>query len=148
VVSAQFLLDSESSIHSDFMRMSAITTEEHQHHQHHQQSQEVQAHQKIQTNDESQVDSANAEGVINRIDTQTREANISRGSIEKWKRGPATLDFIFSDDLFLNELQQGDKIRFTFEIKNGDFLITDYALILNEQEQEQMPMPMQEHNHD
>jgi Cu(I)/Ag(I) efflux system membrane fusion protein len=159
VVSAQFLLDSESSIHSDFMRMSAITTEEHQHHQ---QSQEVQAHQKIQTNDESQVDSANAEGVINRIDTQTREANISRGSIEKWKIGPATLDFIFSNDVFLNELQQGDKIRFTFEIKNGDFLITDYALILNEheheheheQEQEQMqmrmemPMPMQEHNHD
>jgi Cu(I)/Ag(I) efflux system membrane fusion protein len=96
------------------------------------------------------VDSANVEGVINQIDTQTRVANISRGSIEKWKRGPATLDFIFSDDVFLNELQQGDKIRFTFEIKNGDFLITDYALILNEQEQMpmQMEMPMQEHNHD
>jgi Cu(I)/Ag(I) efflux system membrane fusion protein len=153
VVSAQFLLDSESSIHSDFMRMSAITSEEHQHHQ---QSQAVQTHQNIQTNDESQVDSANVEGVINQIDTQTRVANISRGSIEKWKRGPATLDFIFSDDVFLNELQQGDKIRFTFEIKNGDFLITDYALILNEQEQMPMqmempmpmPMPMQEHNHD
>jgi Cu(I)/Ag(I) efflux system membrane fusion protein len=71
-------------------------------------------------------------------------ANISRGPIEKWERGPATLDFVFSERVFLNELQQGDKIRFTFEIKNGDFLIIDYVLILQEQEQEQM----QGHNHD
>jgi Cu(I)/Ag(I) efflux system membrane fusion protein len=150
VVSAQFLLDSESSIHSDFMRMSTITAEDHlghQSHQKHQENQDHQTHQKNQNNQEnyeSQVDSANVEGVINQINIQTRVANISRGPIEKWERGPATLDFVFSDLVFLNELQQGNKIRFTFEIKNGDFLITDYVLIIQEQEQE----PMQGHSHD
>jgi Cu(I)/Ag(I) efflux system membrane fusion protein len=144
VVSAQFLLDSESSIHSDFMRMSAITAEEHQHHQENQDDKAHHENHESQENYESQFDSANVEGVINQINVQTRVANISRGPIEKWERGPATLDFVFSERVFLNELQQGDKIRFTFEIKNGDFLIIDYVLILQEQEQEQM----QGHNHD
>jgi Cu(I)/Ag(I) efflux system membrane fusion protein len=40
----------------------------------------------------------------------------------------------------LNKLQKGDKIAFTFEIRNGDFLITDYALISQQQKQG--------HNHD
>ena len=155
VVSAQFLLDSESSIHSDFMRMSAITEEDnlghqkHKSHQKHQANQDNQTHQNNQDNQEnydSQVDSANVEGVINQINIQTRVANISRGPIEKWERGPATLDFVFSDLVFLNKLKRGNKIRFTFEIKNGDFLITDYVLIIQEQEQEQEQM--QGHNHD
>jgi Cu(I)/Ag(I) efflux system membrane fusion protein len=150
VVSAQFLLDSESSIHSDFMRMSAITAEDHQHHQENQDDIAHHENHENQENYESQFDSANVEGVINQINGQTRVANISRGPIEKWERGPATLDFVFSERVFLNELQQGDKIRFTFEIKNGDFLIIDYVLILQEQEQEQEPeqMQMQGHNHD
>ena len=142
VVSAQFLLDSESSIHSDFMRMSAMTAQEHQHHQ---ETQEGKADQKKQ---EVQVDSANVEGVINHINVQTRSANISRGPIEKWGRGSATLDFIFSDSVSIKELQQGEKIRFTFEIQNGVFLITDYAPILNKQVQEQKQHKMQGHNHD
>ncbi len=118
VISAQFLLDSESSIHSDFMRMSVITSEDHLDHE------------------DKQVDSANVEGVINQINMQSRVANISRGSIEKWGRGPATLDFVFGDSVFLKKLQKGDKVRFTFEVRNNDFLITDYALI------------NQEHKHD
>lgn len=135
VVSAQFLLDSESSIHSDFMRMSAITTEDHQHHQ------KNQAHQASQKN---QKNPANVEGVINQINTQTRVANISRSSIEKGGADPVTRDYVFSNSVSLNELQQGDKIRFTFEIQNDALLITDYALLTHEP----MPMPMQEHNHD
>ena len=66
--------------------------------------------------------------------------NISRGPIEKWGRGAATLDFVFADSVSLTELQQGDKIHFTFEIRDGDFLITDVALTLQEQKQE--------HSHD
>jgi Cu(I)/Ag(I) efflux system membrane fusion protein len=119
VTSAQFLLDSESSIHSDFMRMSFTPA--------------------IDVQDNA-VDSADVEGVINQLNLQTRVANISRGRIEKWGRGPATLDFVFADSMTLSKLQQGDKIHFTFEIRNGDFLITDYALIPQEQKQE--------HNHD
>ena len=52
----------------------------------------------------------------------------------------ATIDFIFSEKQSLNKLQQGDKIEFTFEVQNGDFLITDYAVVIQEQKQE--------HNHD
>ena len=85
--------------------------------------------------EDEKVDSANVEGVINHINLQTRVANISRGPIEKWGRGPATLDFVFTDRLFLNKLQQGDKIHFTFDIQNGDFLITDYALTMQGNEQ-------------
>ncbi|MFT4809972.1 MAG: Cu(I)/Ag(I) efflux system membrane fusion protein [Paraglaciecola sp.] len=127
VTSAQFLLDSESSIHSDFMRMSFTPANNVQ----------------DDTADDIQdntVDSADVEGVINQLNLQTRVANISRGPIEKWGRGPATLDFVFADNVSLNKLQKGDKIAFTFEIRNGDFLITDYALISQQQKQE--------HNHD
>jgi Cu(I)/Ag(I) efflux system membrane fusion protein len=42
--------------------------------------------------------------------------------------------------LSLNKLQPGDTIYFTFDIQNGDFLITDYALTMQEN--------MQEHDHD
>ena len=95
VTSAQFLLDSESSINSDFMRMSTLTADD---------------------NQDEKVDSAIVEGVINQINPQTRIANISRGPIEKWQRGPATLDFVFADRVTLTTLQQGSKIHFTFEI--------------------------------
>jgi Cu(I)/Ag(I) efflux system membrane fusion protein len=113
VTSAQFLLDSESSINSDFMRMSFIPTDDDQ----------------VNTTHKNQPDSAIVEGVINQFNLRTRVANISRGPIEKWQRGPATLDFVFSDGVSLNQLQQGDKIYFTFEIQNGDFVITDYVVI-------------------
>jgi Cu(I)/Ag(I) efflux system membrane fusion protein len=127
VTSAQFLLDSESSIHSDFMRMSIISADGDQY-----------------TNQDIKTESATVVGTINQINPQTRVVNISRGSIEKWGRGPATLDFIFSNGVPLNKLQQGDKIHFTFEIQNGDFLITDAALA----NQEHKPEHKQEHNHD
>lgn len=127
VTSAQFLLDSESSIHSDFMRMSFTPANNVQ----------------DDTADDIQdntLDTADVEGVINQLNPQTRVANISRGPIEKWDRGPATLDFVFANNVTLKKLQQGDKIHFTFEIRDDNFLITDYAL---------MPqLQKQEHNHD
>jgi Cu(I)/Ag(I) efflux system membrane fusion protein len=111
VSSAQFLLDSESSIDSDFKRMSSRSGE---------------------TPLNEQTDSAEAGGLINHINAQTRVANISRGAIEKWGRDPATMDFVFADNFLLDSLQQGDKIHFTFEIQNGDFVITDYVLSMQE----------------
>jgi Cu(I)/Ag(I) efflux system membrane fusion protein len=131
VISAQFLLDSESSIQSDFMRMSLAPEDD------------VQYKKADGIQDDAapdNIDSADVEGVINQINLQTRVANISRGPIEKWGRGAATLDFVFADSVSLTGLQQGDKIHFTFEIRDGDFLITDFALTLQEQKQE--------HNHD
>jgi Cu(I)/Ag(I) efflux system membrane fusion protein len=131
VISAQFLLDSESSIQSDFMRMSSAPEDDIQY----------EKADEVQDNDApDSINSADVEGVINQINLQTRVANISRGPIEKWGRGAATLDFVFADSVSLTELQKGDKIHFTFEIRDGDFLITDFALTLQVQKQE--------HNHD
>ena len=144
VTSAQFLLDSESSIHSDFMRMSLSPADIAQKNK----GQENKADDlQVNTSDEN-VDSANVEGIINHINHQTRVANISRGPIEKWGRGPATLEFVFTDRLSLNTLQQGDKIHFTFDIQNGDFLITDYVLTMQEKMHEKMQEKVQEHKHD
>jgi Cu(I)/Ag(I) efflux system membrane fusion protein len=131
VISAQFLLDSESSIQSDFMRMSLAPEDNIQY----------KKADEIQDDDApDDIDSADAEGVINQINLHTRVANISRGPIEKWGRGAATLDFVFADSVSLTKLQKGDKIHFTFEIRDGDFLITDFALTPQEQKRE--------HNHD
>jgi Cu(I)/Ag(I) efflux system membrane fusion protein len=73
-------------------------------------------------------ESAIVEGVINQINHQTRVANISRGPINKWQRGPEILDFVFADGVTIKPLQVENKIHFTFEIQNGDFVITDYVL--------------------
>lgn len=72
----------------------------------------------------SSVSSATVEGVINSIDVDMRSLNISRGPIKKWGRGPATMDFLVSDPITLKDWQPEQAIRFTFEISNGNFVIT------------------------
>jgi Cu(I)/Ag(I) efflux system membrane fusion protein len=106
VTSAQFLLDSESSKSSDFVRM------------HHQQDTDA------DMADENAHDSASAEGVINNISHSQRRVNISRGPIEKWGRGPATLDFLIQDALDISQLTENSKVRFTFYMADGEFIIT------------------------
>ena len=80
------------------------------------------------------VSSATVDGVINAIDEQNRVLNISRGPIEKWGRGAATLDFKAAEDIDLSALQSGDAVTFTFEVRD-DFVITDISLIENEQQE-------------
>ena len=74
---------------------------------------------------ESDVQSATVDGVINTVDVTSRVLNISRGAIEKWGRGPATLDFAVDEAVAMNALQAGQTISFTFEIHDGDFIIVD-----------------------
>jgi Cu(I)/Ag(I) efflux system membrane fusion protein len=138
VTSAQFLLDSESSIDSDFRRMSFTPADDGQENVVDVPKNITKEHTKDKKH--KNIDSADVEGVINHINLKTRVANIRRGPIEKWGRGPSTLDFVFVDKVSLKKLQHGDKIHFTFEVQNGHFLITDYALITQQQKQE--------HNHD
>jgi Cu(I)/Ag(I) efflux system membrane fusion protein len=128
VTSAQFLLDSESSISSDFERIS------HRHSKHddlpgmgasldHRQQVEEQ-----QINNEAF--SATVTGLINSIDRQSRQINISRGPIEKWSRGPATMDFYFDESLNLALFNPGDGIRFTFEVSKDQLVVLDAELLL------------------
>lgn len=111
VISAQFLLDSESSIHSDFLRMSAMPNES-------------------EASDDPDVfPTATVEGEINTIDLSNRLINITRGAIEKWGRGPATMDFYLSESIDIGSIENVTIIRFTFEIREGDFVIVELTPI-------------------
>jgi Cu(I)/Ag(I) efflux system membrane fusion protein len=116
VSSAQFLLDSESSKSSDFKRMSYDNPAEI--------SDSTTMSEMKSTND---ISSATVSGTINSIMLNHGMVNISRGPIEKWQREAATLDFIFDEKLNqadLASLHQGSIVEFTFEIDNGEFIIT------------------------
>jgi len=77
------------------------------------------------------VSSATVAGVINSIMPGHRMANISREAIEKWQRGPATMDFMIGEQLDISRFKAGHEIVFTFEIRDGEFIITE----INIQEQ-------------
>jgi len=119
VSSAQFLLDSESSKSSDFKRMSFDDASE--------MSAAMNMADMSGMKDESEVSSAMVSGTINSIMLNHGMVNISRGPIEKWQRPAATLDFLFDETLNTDEivgLAQGDEVDFTFEIRDGGFIIT------------------------
>ena len=95
VTSAQFLLDSESSKTSDFMRMG-----------------------------DDSWPSAVVTGSINEINNLDRTLNITRSAITKWNRPAATLDFHVENTIDLSTFNQGDDVAFEFEIREGQFVIT------------------------
>lgn len=78
-------------------------------------------------NVEKPDNSATVDGVINSIMAGHRMLNISRGPIEKWGRGPETLDFMVAQGISLETFGEGMSIRFTFEIKDGEFMITQLS---------------------
>lgn len=103
VSSAQFLLDSESSISSDFQRMS---------------------HESSETPAFDDAESwAIVSGKINQINEGAHTLNISRGPIDKWGRGPATMDFLLGPELNTTQFFQDQQIRFRFEIQGDEFVI-------------------------
>ena len=104
VTSAQFLIDSESSKNSDFKCMQAVS------------------HDNMQMSD-TNPSMATVNGVINSIDANNRVVNISREAIEKWGRGPATMDFLLAKNVLIDMLKPNDEVTFTFSIEQGEFLI-------------------------
>jgi Cu(I)/Ag(I) efflux system membrane fusion protein len=115
VSSAQFLLDSESSKSSDFMRMNHPSVD--------MSVNEINSMDMSLTND---VISATTSGVINSVMIDHRMVNISRSAIDKWQRPAATLDFLIDDALKIESFVKGSEIDFTFEIRGDDFVITDF----------------------
>lgn len=103
VSSAQFLIDSESSKTSDFMRMQSS----------------------------SALPFAQVKGVINSINKATRALNISREPIAKWNRSAATMDFIASPRINLERLMVNSPIEFSFEV--GDELVVTQVTLLEGQ---------------
>ncbi|MFT6895858.1 MAG: Cu(I)/Ag(I) efflux system membrane fusion protein [Paraglaciecola sp.] len=125
VTSAQFLLDSESSISSDFVRMSHGPSERvKEDEQGSMAAMPVLDPQQAQGGQFAQVD-----GLINHINSATRLMNISRGAIEKWQRGPATLDFVAAQSVDISKYRAGDMLSFTFEVRGGEFVIIKATLL-------------------
>ena len=117
VSSAQFLIDSESSINSDFLRLQV------------REEADVAMDHSMASHDNMpvQIESAMVEGVVNQINKDT--INISRGPIEKWGRGPATLDFVIDSTISPMGVAVGDTLNFTFEIRDGEFVIVAYEVV-------------------
>ena len=118
VSSAQFLLDSESSKSSDFMRMSHVDSMEKQ-----QDSQ-----QSTNSMDEVQeVPSATVNGTVVSAMIDHRMVIIDRDAIPKWGREAQTVDFIVDDNaknpIDMSLFVEGAYIMFTFEIRDGSFII-------------------------
>ncbi|TQV73938.1 efflux RND transporter periplasmic adaptor subunit [Aliikangiella marina] len=76
-----------------------------------------------ESNEDEKPASAKVDGVINSIDIKNRVLNISRGPIKKWDRPAATMNFLASDEIDLTNIQEAASIRFTFEIRDGEFVI-------------------------
>ncbi|WP_448212437.1 efflux RND transporter periplasmic adaptor subunit [Colwellia sp. MEBiC06753] len=85
-----------------------------------------------------QVPSATVNGVINTIALESRVLNISRDAIEKWDRPAATMDFIAAEQIDLSQLQQGQAITFTFEVRD-DLVIIDLKPADSKAENNAMP---------
>jgi len=119
VSSAQFLLDSESSKSSDFMRMNFTSKE--------MTSKELNGN-AMDMSSVNEVMSATTSGTINSVMMGHRMVNISRAAIDKWQRPAATLDFLVADALTMENLQKGNDIDFTFEIRGDDFVITHFVI--------------------
>lgn len=105
VTSAQFLIDSESSKTSDFMRMN---------------------HQSQSMDMSSDVfPSATVKGVIVSMMKDHGMLNIDREAIDEWGREAANVDYITDDGVDISNLEVGDKVFFTFVIKDENFVITE-----------------------
>jgi len=114
VTSAQFLLDSESSKTSDFMRMAAITDA----------GMDMDMDMDMDMEQvATEAPSAQVTGIINAVDSENRIVNISRSAIEKWQRPATTLDFYIASDIELSQFHQNMEIDFTFAIADGIFTI-------------------------
>lgn len=100
VTSAQFLLDSESSKSSDFIRMEG-----------------------------TQWPWAEVTGIIQSIDLLRRELTIKREAIVKWNRPAATVRFVAENNINLKNLSAATEVKFQFEIRDGDFFITKLEVI-------------------
>lgn len=109
VTAAQFLLDSESSKQSDLRRFEPVSADQHKHQQ--------------------MVQSARTSGLVNDVMGQT--INISRDAIEKWNRPPATMDFQLAEGV--TAPMAGSQLEFTFEIRDGEFIIIEIHRMIPEQ---------------
>jgi Cu(I)/Ag(I) efflux system membrane fusion protein len=142
VSSAQFLLDSESSKTSDFIRMN------------HGEQTTSMSNMDMSNMDMSNMDmsagksmdmsnmdmsgdtavsSADSTGVIVSLMPEHGMITIDREAIEKWNRPAATVDFMADQTIDLTPFKAGQKVSFTFEIRDGEFIVTKINSVADQQ---------------
>ncbi|MEI6895586.1 MAG: efflux RND transporter periplasmic adaptor subunit [Colwellia sp.] len=85
--------------------------------------------------------SATVTGTINALMISHGMINISRSAIEKWGRPAGIVDFITANGVSLEGFSQGMEVKFTFEIRAGNFIIVEIApLISSEQSVSEEPV--------
>tara|TARA_R110001592_G_scaffold3807_2_gene21720 strand:- start:1842 stop:2675 length:834 start_codon:yes stop_codon:yes gene_type:complete len=113
VTSAQFLLDSESSKTSDFQRMNPE-----------QDSMAGMDHSSMKGMDmKKDIPSTTVNGTVKSVMAAHRMVNIDREAIVDWDRPAANVDFIVSEEVDMSLFTEGAYVMFTFEIREGDFVI-------------------------
>jgi len=80
----------------------------------------------------SATSSATVTGTIKSLMIDHGMVTINRSAIEKWHRPAATVDFITDDGVSLAGLKQGMEVKFTFEIRDGNFIIVDISQLTDE----------------
>lgn len=105
VASAQFLIDSESSLSASFERMRGPES--------------------VSTGDMSAPD-ASGHGVINRLVPGERRVNLTHGPIPEINWPEMTMDFLAADDVDLDHLGEGDSVMFDLKKQDdGNYVIVD-----------------------
>jgi len=81
-----------------------------------------------------EVSSATVTGTINSLMIDHGMINISRSAIEKWDRPAETVDFITADGVSLEGFSQGVDVKFTFEIRDGNFIIVEISQLTDSEQ--------------
>lgn len=115
VVSSQFLIDSESSLKASFNRMQSVND----------------------TNDNVMTtDPVVSYGVIKTIYAGKNTLEIKHDAITEWDRPSMTMDFDLNNNTTIEDLKEGDEIRFKFVKRGKDqFIIQSiYKLNINDRD--------------
>lgn len=126
VSSAQFLLDSESSKSSDFMRMAPLSDDsaDMDHSAHSSMSAET------EMSDSKALEPAKNVWVaarINRVDLPARKVNVDHSAIPDWKWPKMTMDFTVAEWVEMSELPIGKNIQLEITKESSTkFSVTDF----------------------
>ncbi len=60
--------------------------------------------------------------------------NISRSAIAKWDRPAETVDFITAEGVNLQGFSQGVDVKFTFEVRSGNFVIVEISQLTDSEQ--------------
>tara|TARA_R110000744_G_scaffold20279_3_gene53273 strand:+ start:1207 stop:3027 length:1821 start_codon:yes stop_codon:yes gene_type:complete len=88
---------------------------------------DVSSLQNMDMSKDKEVSSATVTGTINSMMVDHGMINISRSAIEKWNRPAATVDFITEQNVSLAPFSKSMEVKFTFEIHDGNFIITEIS---------------------